>query len=171
MATFAQIQEEIANMLDIPEEELDGEQKKALDQYLDELGSQEAAKVDSFAQFVKFQTDRAKACREESARLTRKARAMENNLARLKNHYKFTMENRGLKKVSGDVYVLSLRKSESVLTPDTEAELKRLNELYPAYIHEKIEYSPDRKLLKEALKAGAVIPGCSLQESFSLQIR
>ncbi len=49
MPTFAEIQEEIRNMLDIPDEELDEDQNAAMDEYLNELAKQESEKIDSFA--------------------------------------------------------------------------------------------------------------------------
>ena len=49
MPNFADIQTEIAAMLDIPDEELTDEQRQVMEDYLDELGVAEAAKVDGFA--------------------------------------------------------------------------------------------------------------------------
>lgn len=59
MPSFSEIQEEIQNMLEISDEELNDEQKAAMDAYLDELATQEAAKVDGFAQYIKLETARA----------------------------------------------------------------------------------------------------------------
>lgn len=69
MPTFQQIQEEIASMLSVPDEELTDEQRAAMDAYLDDLGDMESAKVDAFGQFLKIQSSVADACKKESQRL------------------------------------------------------------------------------------------------------
>jgi hypothetical protein len=62
------------------------------------------------------------------------------------------------------LFSFSWRKSASVNISD-EA-------LVPAlYMREKVERSPDKKQIAEDLKAGAEIPGCSLEERHSLQIK
>lgn len=79
MPTFNEIQQELAEMLSIPDEELTPEQREAMDAYIDELAKLEADKVDGFGQFLKIQSALAEACKEESRRLAAKARAAEDN--------------------------------------------------------------------------------------------
>lgn len=165
MPTFADIQEEIASMLEIADEDLTEEQQAAMDAYLDELASQEADKVDSFAQFIRFQSDRAKACKNESRRLAERAKAAERRIDWLKSHYASVMLANGLKKIGGNIYTLSLRKSESVDTPPDPSVLDK------SYLRVKTTIEPDKQLIKEALKNGRDVPGCRLAENFSLQIR
>ena len=69
MPTFNEIQQEIAGMLSIPDEELTPEQREAMDAYMDELAKVEADKVDGFGQFLKIQSALAEACKEEAKRL------------------------------------------------------------------------------------------------------
>ena len=69
MPTFNEIQQELAGMLSIPDEELTSEQREAMDAYIDELAKLEADKVDGFGQFLKIQSALAEACKEESRRL------------------------------------------------------------------------------------------------------
>jgi len=109
MPTFNEIQQEIAGMLSIPDEELTPEQREAMDAYMDELAKVEADKVDGFGQFLKIQAALADACKEEAKRLIAKAKAAEASLARLKEHYTFTLRSNGLKKVSGNAYTISVR--------------------------------------------------------------
>ena len=66
MPTFNEIQQEIAGMLSIPDEELTPEQREAMDAYMDELAKLEADKVDGFGQFLKIQSTLAEACKEEA---------------------------------------------------------------------------------------------------------
>ena len=158
MPTFNEIQQEIAGMLSIPDEELTPEQREAMDAYMDELAKVEADKVDGFGQFLKIQAALADACKEE-------AKAAEASLARLKEHYTFTLRSNGLKKVSGNAYTLSVRESEGVaVTAQTE-------ELPELYRRTKTTVEPDKAVIKESLKSGLTIPGCALVKTYSLQVR
>ena len=165
MPTFNEIQQEIAGMLSIPDEELTPEQREAMDAYMDELAKVEADKVDGFGQFLKIQAALADACKEEAKRLIAKAKAAEASLARLKEHYTFTLRSNGLKKVSGNAYTISVRESEGVAgTAQTE-------ELPELYRRTKTTVEPDKAVIKESLKSGLTIPGCALVKTYSLQVR
>lgn len=164
MPNFADIQEEIAAMLDIPDEELTDEQRQAMEDYLDELGVTEAAKVDGFAQFIRMETAGIEALKEESKRLAAKARTRENRIAYLKGRYLGVMQEHGLKKISGKVYALSLRASERV------AVTAMVDSLPHEYVHEKVSREPDKLAIRDDLKAGKTIPGCELTTAYSLQI-
>ena len=98
MPTFAEIQEEIASMLDIPDEQLDEEQKQIMDSYLNELAAQEAGKIDGFSQFIRLQSEHVEACKNESKRLLERAKTAERRIQSLKNYYTGEMLRRGLKK-------------------------------------------------------------------------
>ena len=117
MATFAQIQAEIESMLSIPDDMLTDEQRATMDAYLDELGQQESDKVDGFGQFLRLQTARAEAMKEEGRRLYNAARCIENRLERLKLYYVGVLRVNKLQRVSGKVYTLSTLKSERVEVP------------------------------------------------------
>ncbi len=169
--SFEHIQDEIAAMLSIPDDELTCEQRGMMDDYLNEIASQEAEKVDGFAQFIKLQTALMEACKEESQRLANKARTAGNRIAWLKNKYLAIMQNNGLKKVSGHVYALSVRASEAVAVTENQEELGRLAETEPLYFARVESIKSDKKAIKEAIKGGHAIPGCELVTNFSLNIR
>lgn len=166
--TFANIQDEIANMLDLPDSELTPEQQQAMDEYLNELGQQEASKIDAFSAFIRKQTAIAEAMKEESQHLANKARAITNKIDYLKRHYIAIMQYHGLKKVSGDIYSIGVRENTRVEVSDLEA-LKAMDD--PIYLKTEVTYKPDKQTIKEALKGGIEIPGCSLEKSYSLNIR
>lgn len=166
--TFMKIQEEIANMLDIPDDELSDEQKQAMDLYLNELAQQEASKVDAFAGFIRKQAAIAEAVKEESQHLAAKARAMQNKIDHMKGHYLAVMRIHGLKKINGDVYSIGLREITRVEVRDIEA-LKKYDN--PEYIKTEVTYKPDKANIKEALKNGVAVPGCQLEKGYSLNIR
>lgn len=165
MPTFIEIQEEIANMLDIPDDQLDDEHKRLMDAYLNELAEQEAGKIDGFAQFIRVQSAHAEACKNEGRRLLERAKSAERRLQSLKNHYTGEMLKRGLKKISGSVYSISLRKSQTVEATDD------LSILPEPYLRKKEIIEPDKETIREALKDGLEVPGCKLVEKYSLQIR
>lgn len=163
--TFGQIQFEIATMLDIPDDVLTEDQRKKMDTYLDELAVAERTKVDGFGQFVRLQTARVEACKEESKRLAAKAKAAEKRIAWLKMKYLASMQANGVKEIKGDAYTISIRKSEAV------AVTAMVDTLPVEYQRKKIIVEPDKTAIKDALKRGLEIPGCSLGDTFSLNIR
>lgn len=164
MPTFAQIQEEIASMLSIPDDEISSEQREAMHTYLDELASMETSKIDGFGQFLKIQSSLADACKEEAKRLAGKAKAAEAKLSYLKESYLMAMRQQNLKKISGNAYTISVRESEVVAITSLVESLPEL------YRREKISLEPEKVLIKEALKGGVTIPGCTLIKSYSLQV-
>lgn len=168
MPTFAHIQEEIANILNIPENELTEEQTKLIDIYLNELGQQEADKIDGFASFIRQQSAIAETIKKESQHLKDKSEAMQNKIDRFKNHYLSIMRNHGLKKISGEVYSIAVRESSRVNVSNLDALVKDNN---PVWIKTEVTYKPDKTAIKEALKDGIDVPGCQLEKGFSLNIR
>lgn len=164
MPTFNEIQQEIADMLTLSDEELTDEQRAAMDAYLDELGSMEADKADAFGQFLKLESGKAEVLKEESKRLATKAKAAENRIASIKAYYLTVMQQRGLKKVQGGAYCIKVRESEAV------AVTAMVDTLPDVYKRIKTTVEPDKVAIKEALKGGVEIDGCSLQKSYSLQV-
>lgn len=165
MSTFRQIQGEISAMLDVPDAELTPEQKAEMDAYLAELGQQEADKVDAFAQFLRLETARMEALKEEARRLSGRARTIESRLSWLKAEYLGIMQYHGLQKVQGNAYTLSTRKSSVVVVP---ADISGLPEIF---LRRKETVEADKAVIKDALKAGQDVPGCELRDSYSLQVK
>ena len=165
MSTMQQIEEEISNMLEIPDEELTDEQRTAMNQYLDELATQEADKVDRFAAFIREEAAHAKFMREESQRLASKARTAEGRISFLKARYLGIMQEHGLEKIKGQAYAISIRHTPTAVIEDET----NLDDLYCRIIPAKRE--PDKRVILEALKGGVEIPGCHIVQSDSLMIR
>lgn len=163
MPTFKDIQDEIRNILDIPDEELTDEQRAAVEDYLNELGQQEASKVDGFAQFVRLEEARAKAMKEEAKRLTSRAKTAEGRLSYLKARYLDIMSSNGLRKVQGDTYTLSVRESKSVVV-----DLTTLDEIF---LRRKEVVEADNVLIREAIQRGQEVPGCELRSTYSLIVK
>lgn len=161
--TFSQIQEEIRNMLDVPDDELSDEQREVMCSYLDELGSQETDKVDAFGQFIRIEAARAEALKAEAARLASKARTAAGRIAFLKSRYLDAMQRNGLQNVRGQVYALSVRSTDIVTITD-EAKLPE------RFAVKKTTIMPDKLAIRDALKKGEAIPGAILDKSYSLRV-
>ena len=174
LPSFSAIQSEIENILetyDNPNNDL-GEysiilnenQQAELDAYLEMLGTQEAEKVDGFAQFIKMSESQQAALKAEADRLMKRAKSLENTRNYLKMRYLQVMENHGLKKVSGSTYTLSRRATKCVQIVDAD--------IVPAGgKREKTIVEPDKRIIMELLKDGQEVPGCQLAESVSLQVK
>ena len=162
--TFAAIQQEIASMLDVADEELTEEQRATMDAYLNELGQQEAEKVDSFAAFIRIQTAMAKALKEEAKYLSGRAKTIENRIDGLKAHYQHVMTMNNLTKIAGTTHTISLRNNKSVAVSETV-----IDSLPDEY--KKVTIEPRKTEIKKALEAGVVLEGCKIVETQSLNIR
>lgn len=162
MPTFSEIQHEISNILSVADEDLTPEQRLLFDAYADELAEQEAEKIDGFVSWLRAEQARADHLKDEAKRLTAAARNAERKLDRLKDHYCHIMQSNGLKKVSGKVYSASIRAASVVRVEDESVVPKD-------YWHTKTETSVDKTAVRDALKAGTIVPGCSLGKSYSLQ--
>jgi hypothetical protein len=114
---------------------------------------------------VKIQTGIAEACKAEADRLAKKAKAVTNKINFLKNFYLDTMRLKSVKKISGEVYTISIRESKKVAVT---FDLSQIPELY---LRRKEEVEADKQTIKEALKDGIKIPGCELVPSYSLSIK
>ncbi len=167
MPTFANLEEEIGNMLMVADNELDDEQKILMDKYLDELAIQESGKIDGFGRLIKLEQARAEACEAEGKRLVAKAKAAERRLDYLKSRYVSTMQEHGIKQIKGNAYTISLRKSEAVQVDDIDTLQKEAGQ----FVKTKVEVVPDKLAIKSALKVGQEVPGCRLVERETLQVR
>lgn len=161
MPSFAHIQEEISNMLSIPDEELTQEQRDIMEEYLDELSQQESDKIDAFVSFLRQEQARANFMKQEAKRLSSSATCIDKKLERLKDYYRGVMQALGLKKVSGKVYSASVRATPVAFIKNEQA-------IPNNFWKTKTETSLDKIAIRDALKAGDVVPGAELGHSYSL---
>lgn len=168
--SFAHIQAEIANILDIPDNQLSEEQSQLINAYMDELAAQESSKVDSFAGFIRKQAAIAEAMKAESDHLKAKAEAINNKIKSLKNHYIAVMRQHGVKKIAGDIYSISVRENTKTEITDFDA-LMKYDDGAGMYVTTKLLCAPNKDIIKESLKDGVEVPGCKLEKSYSLNIR
>ena len=174
LPSFSAIQEEIQNILETYDSsdndlgeysmQLNEEQQAELDVYLEMLGTQEAEKVDGFAQFLRMSESRQAALKAEADRLDKRAKSLESTRKYLKMRYLQIMEKHGLKKVSGSTYTLSRRSTKCV-------QIINEKDIPDGLWREKVTREPAKQDIMELLKIGKEVPGCKLAESISLQVK
>lgn len=174
LPSFAAIQDEIQNILETFDSadndlgeysmQLNDEQRAELDAYLEMLGTQEAEKVDGFAQFLRMSEAQAAALKAEADRLLKRAKSLENTQNFLKMRYLHVMEQHGLKKVSGKTYTISRLARKVVQIVDEKIIPDDLKVI-------KTTKEPAKKDIMALLKIGKEVPGCQIAESVSLQVK
>lgn len=121
-------------------------------------------KCENIAAVCRTLTTQAAVIKEEEERLSRRRKALESSADRLKMYMQINLEAVGLEKVKGKLFTVGIQKNPASLVIDDEA-------LVPARF-QKTEVVILRSEIKDALKAGEVVPGCRLDQSGkSLRIR
>lgn len=164
MASFADITHELQNIMDVDSADFTDEQSQAWYSYMDELTKAREDKIDAFCSFIRVEIAKAKAIRDESAYLAKKAKAIENKVDWLKSHYMSVMAQSNTTKVEGTTHSISIRNSKSV-----SIENGALETLPDAY--KKVTIEPLKAEIKKALEAGERIDGCEIVERQTLNIR
>lgn len=132
-----------------------------LDQF-EQLQMDREHKVENIGLFIKNLEADAKAIKEESKNLAARAKAAENKAEHLRNYLEFCL---GGEKFQTPRLSVSFRHAKKV-----EVDPERLYDIPDDFLRYK-EPEPDKKLIGEALKAGEIIPGCTLVESTSMIIK
>lgn len=128
---------------------------------LDALELERDTKVESIALWVKNLTAEAAAIKAEVQNLTKRQKAAENKAERLKD---YLMGNLAGEKFKTPKVAISYRTSEAVEILDED--------LIPEeFLAIKTEYKPDKKAIKDELKAGGEVEGAELVKRTSLQIK
>ena len=170
MPSLHDISTEIENALtalddfDGPEDERQAVEA-ALAPYLDDLADQEAGKVDAIAFVDRRSAKEIDFLKEEEQRIRLKRQSLERRRASFRDFLRMVMVGHGLKKLSGHTATMSLRSSESVQVDVSPQELPT------QYVEMTVTYQPRKADIKAALKAGEVIPGCSIATNQTVQVR
>lgn len=121
-------------------------------------------KAENLAKVIRdFQSD-ADAIKEEAKRLAERSRAIEKKTDKLKEYLLQQMVMTNTDKIAGKFFTISTRKSTSV-------NVESLDQVPETFKNVKTEIVADKRAIAEALKNGEVIPGCTLNENKSLQIK
>jgi hypothetical protein len=100
----------------------------------------------------------------EIKRLQQAKRSREKTIERLKDTIELAMLTFDIDKIETPLIKISFRKSESV-------EVEDVNNLPALYKVVKVSESADKLKIKDALKSGMFIEGCSIKTNRNLQIK
>lgn len=129
---------------------------------LDLINLAKDEKLLNVAKYVKGIEAEADAFDIEIEKLKKRKTALNNKADSLRN-YILMNADKG-KKIEDPTTIISWRKSEFVNVLDEKL-------LPEDFIKTKIEKSPDKILIKEALKSGLTVPGAEIKENMNLQIK
>lgn len=133
------------------------------DSQLHQLEETKANKFLAIAKMVKEKEAFAKSIKDQEKAMAERRKFVENEVTRLKEWALFNM-NENDKFEDAQIKVSYSKGSESV-------EVENIEKLDPKYVVEKYTHTADKKLLKDALKAGELIEGVSLTRKPSLRIK
>lgn len=141
---------------------IDTETGEILDEeQLSQLQMERDQKIENVALWVKNLNAEKDAVKAEKDAFASRQKALENRIDSLKSWLTFATEGQ---KFSSPKCQVSFRRSESVNVLDPE--------LIPAeYMVITVEKKPDKVTIKEQLKNGFAVPGCSLETKQNIQIR
>ena len=166
------------------EEEQVGAITEATKQRCLDLFAELGNKVDRIASYVRATEFRARAAKEESARLAVRQKSAEGRVIQVKSMLSYFMQARGLKRLEGELNTIRLQKnSQASLTldplalpvthfattlmlaqPDWVRLLEALgsSELKSTLETAVIKHEPNERLLRAELDTGKEIPGAAL---------
>ena len=134
-----------------------------LETALNMLQMERTTKIDNIIKLYRNIAADETAIEVEITRLTKKLQSTVNRKQSVKNFLAYAIgEGNKFKNEIASVYWKS---SESVQVPE---DCEKLPE---QYVRTKIEKSPDKKAIGEALKAGIVLEGCSIMHKTSIVVR
>lgn len=119
-------------------------------------------KFDNSQRYIIDCESQAETLKKEAKRLVEKAIAIQNRADRVKDLMKGALIATGETKLKTDLFSFSIRNSESI-------EVRDIEELPRQFVRLKRE--ADKKLIKEALKKGEHIEGCSIVTKQSIGAR
>ena len=184
--TLFEIDEELEAQFEAAtnEEEQTGVISEEAKQRCLDLFAELGKKVDRIARYLRATEFKARAAKEEAARLTARQKTAENRLAQVKSMLAFYMLSRGLRRLEGELNTFRLQKNgQAALEIDasalpqsyylrtltlTEPDWERiLNAVTCPSLRAMLEASvvkvePDRERIRLELQAGHEIPGATL---------
>ena len=164
MPSLYEIEQRIDAKLEKSEDELTEEEKAELEADLIELAGEEEDKVDSSGfRLFKWKAN-ADFYAAQEALFASKKKACLSKAERLKELYQDIMKAKGLKKISGKKYTISLQNSAPSLHVDDISKI-------PAEYFTVPDPVLSKSLALSHLKEGVVIPGCSIERKQHIRIR
>lgn len=128
---------------------------------LDALELAREEKIEGVGLWIKNLQAEAEAVKKEKDAMADRQRRLEKKAESLKNYLAWALQG---EKFSTPRIAMSWRKSESVLIPDEAL-------LDDRFVSIQMIKKPDKKLIKDTLKAGLEVPGAELVTKQNLQIK
>ena len=128
---------------------------------LDALELARNEKIEGVGLWIKNLQAEAEAVKKEKDAMADRQRRLEKKAESLKNYLAWALQG---EKFSTPRIAMSWRKSESVLIPDEAL-------LDDRFVNIQMIKKPDKKLIKDTLKAGLEVPGAELVTKQNLQIK
>ncbi|MES2395462.1 MAG: siphovirus Gp157 family protein [Bacteroidota bacterium] len=145
-------------------EQNDGELTPELEQALSLTQEQFQEKAVSYGYVIKQFDDKINVIDAEIERLQELRFNANKKYNLFKDRLSDAMQAFGFEKITTPLLTLSFRKSESV-------EITDKNLIPEVYNMTKVEINPNKSAIKQAIKAGATIPGAQIVVKQNLQIR
>jgi len=121
-------------------------------------------KAENYAYAIKSLEGDVSIIDEEIKRLRALKDAKNNAIDRMKEAVINAFQIYGITEVKSPTLKLSLRRSEAIQVISED-------QLSEAYVREKVVRTPDKELIKIAIKAGKTVEGAVLVENFNLHIK
>lgn len=132
---------------------------------LNALEMERDAKIENIALWIKNLLSEAKQIKEEREALAEREKSAQNKAENLKKYLSGYLNG---SKFSTPKVVISFRKSESVDVMDID-KIMSMDDADNYLKYKNPE--PDKTAIKQAIKSGKTIPGCSLVEKNNIQIK
>jgi hypothetical protein len=161
MPTLYEIDQAIADTIEVYMDQETGELSEEAFEALEALGELRETKIENVALYYKDILATAEAIKKEADQLTARRKVYENKAEGLKRYLE--MATNGQKFETSRV-VIRYRRSEAVDIID-EAKIPE------EYLTVKVTETPNKKLIKDAIKAGQAVTGAILTERQNIQIK
>jgi chromosome segregation ATPase len=141
------------------------ERREEIESLLESIDMDFEEKLQSLATLRQSYEDSAESKAKEIARLSEWKRKLESKADWIQNYISSAMKIAGKEKVETEFYKFSFRKADSVvIEPET-----KVPQDYCKHIPES--WTPDKTLLKKAIKDGQEIAGVRIDTNYHLQIK
>jgi hypothetical protein len=153
----------LENQIEKIAEANEGEVPEYLFQQLIEQQTQSLIQIENLCKYIRNLETGIDMCKAEIDRINKMKDKATNRIESIKKY--ITPYIKQQRKIEAGTFTLSTRKSESVDITDKE----KIPINYRTVIPET--WNPDKKLIKDDIKKGVIVPGAELHEKDNLQIK
>jgi hypothetical protein len=161
MPTLYEIDQAIADTIEIYTDQETGELSEEAFEALEALGELRETKIENVALYYKDILATAEAIKKEADQLTARRKVYENKAEGLKRYLEMATNGQKFETSRVDI---RYRRSEAVDIIDSA-------KIPEEYLTVKVTETPNKKLIKDAIKAGQAVTGAVLTERQNIQIK